>query len=261
MSRYNYQIVEETQFEILLQNTTLEHAIDVLYTDQDIRDNYNGGNSLINYINGTDQVIWINQYCSIGQSSSILRVGDMCKYIIDQFSNPNIKDVQIEFSDMIHMNINSYIQPGNDRFKMLGFMFRPSKGCFVRYKKPKPKPVSVTKLVMNGLRNRTVAIIQHMVNIDRKFEIQFKDSSSIEAQKDVVRFGRKNGIKLSTILNYVPKEGESGYYSYGRVQTDFWSAVFERIKVNYKHKLTEAEMEQMLKMAKDDYYDWYNSIK
>lgn len=128
-----YELIEDNDFEMVFEETTMEDCSNIAYNGDEVKEQFD------------DQT---GNFDRVGWSHKVLKTNRLITYVLKQ----------LETKKEVYVSLNEYIMDQlagsfNVQFKEHGFMYRPSKQCFVKYKTPKPKVLKFApKAMQNAIR-------------------------------------------------------------------------------------------------------------
>lgn len=179
MSDVVFQIESQSELEIVLVRTTLEEATDVTYTLAQFGRIFN---------NDEYESVWKT---TPGHYSSFhyhyINFGELERQVLKRLETS--KEVSLLFTD----TTLEHLSYSNPTFKKSGFMFRPSKGVFVKWVE-KPKKKVVSKAVLNDMKGVLIGSIRRYVMEKYGFKFEFQNCCNEKNRADIIRFGQVNGF-------------------------------------------------------------------
>lgn len=239
-----YQILYQNRIETMFQQTTLEECTDVVYTSQQINEYF--GVSSMNFMwSGSVTTDDVYVYDREGTQLVVLNLSQLMVEINRQLDKS--KEANVDLSDRILVYLT---QLNKNYFKLNGVMYRPSKGCFVKYKAPK-KVMIVRKSIISNLRSITTNMVQNYIIHKYGFDFEFKCGADKKSQGSIVRFGIANGLTLEDIL-VRPLNGWIAGTSYNKNNVIDIKEFINRQLVSFKEtEMLQATLDEFTKWIQD----------
>lgn len=239
MSRDVYQIESQTALEIVLVRTTLEEATDVTYTPGQFTESFNGG---------TIDAVWDNVQGYWGDERRwYFNKPELIRQVVGQLDKT--KEVSFPLSEYIMQRLQEY----NPMFKEHGFMYRPSKGVFVKWK-AKPKKVVISKDLMNRLRNFCNEAVAKYVCSRYKFGFKLESCANKKDQVRVLKFGHDLGFTWDIFMEMEACDYR-GYYIPDQQKYVFSG---KTVPVWVMEQLVSRDEEQMYDATIAEFKKWFD---
>ena len=255
MSEKYFQIMIDNDFETVYEETTLEEAIDVVYTESELNEIRRVGSGVCttdNYVSRSYGENWDGKKYLTPPNFTITKGPVIIKFVKRLLEKD--KSVSIDVSE----RSLSVLSNSNHAFHEIGLHFRPSRNDFIKYKEPKVKAISIQKSDQLFVRKLVCRIIEKFLYDQVSFEVVFKYVDTIDKQEQCVKLGNSIGINLKKIKEFVPIKG-SYYNGYWVKEEQVISNVFGRY-VKDRTKISTDES-KLIKMLEQYLNEWYNSIK
>ena len=204
-SSYPYQIMEQSDIQLILRKVTLETATDVTYHEQDICDVFCGGERYTGYAE------YANESSILVKTNSEGGWGEKSDHVVYFVFVPSIiravtRELTKNPKALVQLDLDEHHVDGlkllNKLFKQSGFMFRPKFGHFVTYKAGKPKPKKVAKNLLNDVRSMLTSHICQCINDKLGGSICIGYPNNKLAQIGAVRLAKCVGIKFDQAMKH-----------------------------------------------------------
>ncbi len=240
-----YQILYQNDIELVLQGTTLETATDVTYNEEQFQDAFNNGT-----ISSTWERVegyWYSSSTDFRNKIYFINMAELIRQVGQQLEKN--KEVAIDLPEKVLEKFRDY-HSYRARFKEHGFMFRPTKDVFVRYKAKSKKKV-VSKALINDMRNMFMEAVCHHIQTKHGFHFKYVSCCNKKDQAAIVKFGLENGYtwnEVTTVAFQTWNEYNSQTYKYepkGRP-----------LMAYLQHRLSEEP--KLIQQTFDEFKKWYD---
>jgi hypothetical protein len=199
------EVVIESPFEVVLNNTSLEESIGVAYDVNELKDIFNAGHRWLDVEyhtvgNYEDAPEYLGQVAdSPSCPNTIVMIENIVNYVKKQLSlAKGPKKSQLVQIDLSRKSI-TMVKNCNGYFKTKGFVYNSSKEGFVPYTPPNPNSKSNPKTkvcasVMCNLREAFTHIVQSELSNEAGFQIKFNAVGNKTSQAQVAKFGNNHGV-------------------------------------------------------------------
>lgn len=240
MAERLYQMIEDTRYEMVFKQRTLEDSTDVLYSEKDMRDQFNIGVKAD--VNHSQIRTYINYDTFV-----FIKLDAVIDFVSHQFANSNTIVATIELS---FVSIDRLVEL-NSLFKLHGCMYSPSKAMFIRWKEPKPSKPKLSKQALLDTKRQTIGTIGLILRSRYQIHLDFMCPNESQ-QLRILRLGQVHGIDLDYLSTHkcFCFSTSSTYCGMGR------NTLSEQLKLNL---LKFKGQEDMYDQALASYTEWYNS--
>lgn len=233
-----YQIISQNEVELILQRTTLETATDVTYTNEQFCEIHS--DSVWNRVDG----YWYSYGSDDMNKIYYINKPELRRQVLQQLEKS--KEAIVELSEEIMKHIQYY----NDEFKPHGFMFRPSKGVFVKFK-ARPKKKVVSKALINDMRNMFMEAVCNHIQTKYGFHFKYVSCCNKKDQAAIVKFGLANGYTW----NEVTTVAFQTWNEYDR-DADEYVSKGRPLMAYLQHRLSSDP--EMIQPTFDEFKKWYD---
>ncbi|RWZ83186.1 MAG: hypothetical protein EO766_17830 [Hydrotalea sp. AMD] len=239
-----YQIVYQNPLETLFEYATIEDAIDVLYSSDDINEMF-GEHLATYYMDVKSETFFLMKKSSSEDIDDLYRSRYIVVINLVELSNQIKKQLEKQKEAVVAVNDHISLVELNGYFKPQGFMFRPSRQYFVKYKAPKKK-LKVRDVVLSQLRLQTINAIKR--HIDKKYglDVRFVYCSDKESQSKIIRLGITCGVDWNTLTT-------QSIFRYGYHNPDF------NLQQLIEEQLKYYKEPEMVQPTFDKFKEWYEA--